>query len=194
MAWFCWYKLTKIKSWSKFFWVGMARKWVWPIWSQDSKIGCISRMNWWHELIFCMMVQIQKAKSYFNGFWIGLVKSGHGHLVHPSSPSFLASECFLGIWSLDFSGFCQGARNHYEVLHDNPIFLKNIFCPKNWGNGPKIGFLNLKENLIINFHWICSVMNMFIICCVPAQILCLGKILFLRCRLKYSWPIKLHNF
>ena len=103
-------------------------------------------------------------------------------------------ECFLRIGSLDFSGFCQGASNHYDVVHGNPIFLNNLFCPKNWGNGPKKGFLNLKENLVINFHWICSIMNVFIICCVPAQNLCLGKILFLRCRPKYSQSIKLHNF
>ena len=108
--------------------------------------------------------------------------------------SWHLSGCFLGTGSLDFSGFCQGASNHYEVLHDNLIFSKNLFCSKNWGNGSKIGFLNLKKNLVINFHWICSIMNMFIICCVPAQILCLGKILFLRCRPKYSQPIKLHNF
>ena len=37
-------------------------------------------------------------------------------------------------------------------------------------------------------------MNIFIICFVPAQILYLGKILFMRCRPKYSQPIKLHNF
>ena len=90
-------------------------------------------------------------------------------------------------------GFCQGARNHYEVVHDNLIFLKN-FSHQNWGNGPKIGFLNLKKNLVINFHWICSIMNMFIISCVSTQNLCLGKILFLRCRPKYSQLIKLHNF
>ena len=48
---------------------------------------------------------------------------------------------FLGKF-LDFSGFCEGASNHYEVVHDNAIFLKNFFCPKNWGNGPKISFLN----------------------------------------------------
>ena len=102
-------------------------------------------------------------------------------------------ECFLRIGSLDFSGFCQGASNHYEVVHDNPIFLKN-FAPQNMGNGPKIGFLNLKKNLVINFHWICSIMNMFIICCVSAQILCFGTILFLRCRPKYSQPIKFYNF
>ena len=107
--------------------------------------------------------------------------------------SWHLSGCFLGTGSLDFSGFCQGASNHYEVLHDNPIFLKN-FWSKNWGNGPKIDFLNLKKNLVINFHWICSIMNIFIICCVPAQNLYLGKIFFLRCRPKYSQPIKMHNF
>ena len=36
-------------------------KYVWPVWSQDSKIDCISRMNWWNELIFCMLVQIQES-------------------------------------------------------------------------------------------------------------------------------------
>ena len=36
----------------------------------------------------------------------------------------------------------SGAKNPYEVLHDNLIFLKNF------GNGPKIGFLNLKKNLV----------------------------------------------
>ena len=85
------------------------------------------------------------------------------------------SGCFLGIGSLDVSGFCQGASSHYEVVHDNAIFLKNLICPQNWGNGQKIDFLNLEKNLVINFHWICSIMNIFIICCVPAQNLWLGK-------------------
>ena len=29
-----------------------SQKWVWPVWSQDSKIDCISRINRWNELIF----------------------------------------------------------------------------------------------------------------------------------------------
>ena len=86
-----------------------------------------------------------------------------------SLPSLHLSQCFLGIWSLHFSGFCQGAGNPYEVAHDNPIFLKKIFCHQNCGNGPKIGFLILKKNLVVNFHCIFSIMNMFIICCVPSQ-------------------------
>ena len=105
--------------------------------------------------------------------------------------SWHLSGCFLGTGSLDFSGFCQGASNHYEVVHDNQIFLKNLFCLQNWGNGQK---MNLEKNLVINFHCICCIMNMFMICCVSAQNLCLGKILSLTCRPKYSQPIKLHNF
>ena len=176
----------------KIFLGGHGQKWVWPIWSQDSKIGCISRMNWWHELIFCMMAQIQKAKSYFNGFWIGQVKSGHGHLVHPSSPSFLPGIRVFS-WNLiiRFLWILPVLETIMKLCMTTPFFWK--FRPKNLGNGPKIGFLNLRKNLVLNFHRICSIMIMFSICCAPTQILCLEKI-FLRCRLKYCQPIKLHNF
>ena len=51
-------------------------------------------------------------------------------------------------------------------MHDSPIFWKNFFCPKNWGNGPTIRFLEFKEKLVINFHRMCSIMTIFIICCV----------------------------
>ena len=40
--------------------------WVWPFGSWDYVICCISRMNEWIELIFCMLIHsIRKAKSYF---------------------------------------------------------------------------------------------------------------------------------
>ena len=63
---------------------------------------------------------------------------------------------------------------------------KNCFCSKNNGNGPKIDqkqgvFFNLKKNLVINFHWICSIMKIYIISCVPAQIL--------YCEKSCSWDI-----
>ena len=59
-----------------------------------------------------------------------------------------------------------------------PDFLGNYFCRKNWGNGPKVGFLNLKKNSVINFYWISSII--FVIYYVDVQILYLRKILFLR--------------
>ena len=33
-------------------------KMAWPFWSWSSKICCITRINWWNELIFCMLIQI----------------------------------------------------------------------------------------------------------------------------------------
>ena len=76
---------------------------------------------------------------------------------------------FLGIWSLYFYEFWHGARNSDKVVHDRAgVFGKNLFYSLNWGNEPN---LNLKKNLVINFHWICSIMRVCIICCVPAQIL-----------------------
>ena len=47
---------------------------------------------------------------------------------------------------------------------------KNFFAPKiveMVESRPKIGFLNLKKNLAINF--ISSIMKIYIICCVSAQ-------------------------
>ena len=40
--WFyaCWYRFTKIKSWSRYFFGGHSQKWVWPVWSWESKIDC----------------------------------------------------------------------------------------------------------------------------------------------------------
>ena len=63
------------------------QKWVWSVWSWDSKIVCISRMNWWNELIFSWWCKFGKGKSYFNDFWVGLVKNGRGHLVHETLKS-----------------------------------------------------------------------------------------------------------
>ena len=36
---------------------GHGQKWMWQVWSQDSKIDHIS-MNIWNGLIFCMLMQI----------------------------------------------------------------------------------------------------------------------------------------
>ena len=47
-----------------------SQKWVWPVWSWDSKIDCISRMNKWNELIFACWCKFSKAKSYFNDLWL----------------------------------------------------------------------------------------------------------------------------
>ena len=40
-----------------------SQKWMWPFWSQDSKIDCISKMNRWNELHFACWWKFRKAKS-----------------------------------------------------------------------------------------------------------------------------------
>ena len=41
------------------------RKWAWPFRSWDyAEICCISRMNWWNELIFSCWYKFRKAKSF----------------------------------------------------------------------------------------------------------------------------------
>ena len=81
-------------------------------------------------------------------------------------------------------------ETHLKFCMAELDFLGERICPQNWGNGPKMcqkqGFLNLLENLIINFYWICSIMKINIICCIPAQILYLWKLFFLRHTLSQS--------
>ena len=71
---------------------GMA-KWVWPVWSRDSKIGCISRMNRWNELIFCMVVQIQESRKLFKWFL-----GGPGQKWAWSFSSWYPKICRISLW------------------------------------------------------------------------------------------------
>ena len=104
--------------------------------------------------------------------------------------SFCPSVCPSILLSVRpfFSIFWHGARNPYEVVHDRTRFSREIK-----ENGPKMvqkqGLLNLLKNLVINFYWIFSIMEICMICNVPAQISWLGKILFLR-----YWPVRLQDF
>ena len=87
-----------------------------------------------------------------------------GVFILPSVLLFVfLSRHFLGIVSLVFSEFWRIARSPYEIVHDTQIFWKKHFCLKIWENGPnmvqKQGFLNSLKDFVINFYWICSVME-----------------------------------
>ena len=77
------------------------------------------------------------------------------------------------------------------------VFRENPFWPKNRENVPKVGqkqgFFNLLENMVTNFYWIWSIIKIYIICCVPAQIPYLWKLLFLKYGPKCSQPIRLQG-
>ena len=113
-------------------------------------------------------------------------------------PSFCPATClgvFLDMDHLFSQNFVMVLETLIKLCVTELNFSwKNFFCPKIWGNGPQTGFFNLNKNLDDNFHWICSIMKICIICCVAAQILYLGKILFQNYRLTCSQPIRLQDF
>ena len=110
--------------------------------------------------------------------------------------SVLLSESLLPIGSIVFSKSQHDFEDSSGVVHNRSRFFKNIcLCSKNVENGSQIEFFfNLLEDLVINVFWIWSLMKVFIICCIPAQILHLRKTCFLRYGPKCWWPIRLQNF
>ena len=93
-------------------------------------------------------------------------------------PSFrLSVRAFSWNCIISFlSKFWQGVKNRYEVRGRAGFSGKDFFAPKIG----KFFFLNLLTNSAINFYAICSLMKIYIIYCVPAQIASLGKFLLLR--------------
>ena len=82
-------------------------------------------------------------------------------------------------------------ETHMKLGVTEADFMEKL--PQNWENelksGQKQGYFNLLKNLVINFYWICFLMKIYIVFCVPAQIPYLGKFLFLRYGPKCSHPI-----
>ena len=96
---------AQIPYFGKFCFLRYGPKCSQPIRLQDFLINHISRTNHWSSLIFCVLIQIhinqmlvkkwffawwckfRKTKSYFNDFWVDLVKNGHDHVVHETLKS-----------------------------------------------------------------------------------------------------------
>ena len=113
--------------------------------------------------------------------------------IRPSAQAFFWN-CIISF----FLKFGMVLETH-EIARDRAGFYekKFFFAPKlrkKAQNGSKTGVFNLFKNLVINFYWIWSIMEIYIIWCVPAQIPYLGKFLFLRYRPKCSHPIRLQDF
>ena len=45
------------------YWGGRDQNWVWSLWSQDFKIGCMSRGKQWNKLIFDVFILIQENQK-----------------------------------------------------------------------------------------------------------------------------------
>ena len=98
-----------------------------------------------------------------------------------------------GIGSLAFSKFWYDTRTPYKVVHAR-FFGKTFFTSPplkkigKWAkNRSKIGFFEF-------FPRLCSVVKIYIICCVSVQIFYLGKMLFLGYIPKCSQSIRLWDF
>ena len=111
------------------------QKWVWPLWSRDSKIGCISRTNNGINWFFACWYNFRKAKSYFfgGGDPLGLV-----------SLKSAVSQKWIDVWSYFFNPTlhltfkCQ--RSITDILvcflivckeNRNPLARRNV-CLWSW--------------------------------------------------------------
>ena len=51
------------------------------------KTDYILGMNRWNELVLVCSCKFRKANCWSNYFWVGMVRNGHGHLVHKTKIS-----------------------------------------------------------------------------------------------------------
>ena len=124
---------------------------------------------------------------FFFIFFFGLPALAGRVLWNRICPSFRPSVCpgfFLELYHYFFLNFSMRLETHIKLCMTEPDFPeKNISSQK---------FLTMLKSFVINFYWICWIMKIDIICCVPAQIPYLGK--FLRYGPKCFQPIRLQDF
>ena len=126
----------------------------------------------------------------WNRIWLSLCQSVRLSAYLSVSQSVRPPKRFLVTSSLVFSKFWHDARNIWEVVSDRArFFFKRKHLPQKWAKNRV-----LLENLVINFSWIWSIMKVYIVSYILAQILYLRKIWFLRYGQKCSWPIRLQDF
>ena len=67
-------------------------------------------MNWWFKLIFCILIQFRKSKSYFKIFRWAFSKTGHGLLHHRTLKSSVSQE-----WIDELGWFFTGWNKFMET-------------------------------------------------------------------------------
>ena len=82
--------------------------------------------------------------------------------------------CLWCICNVDIyacNSYCTVLCTIWPIPSEFHVFCQNFYYPENGSKmGQKQGFFELIEKFG-NFYWICSVMQICFICCVPAQIL-----------------------
>ena len=65
-------------------------KWMWSAWSQTQKLIVSQNFIEGMSQFFVYCCKLRKAKSYFSSFWVGMVKNGHGNLIHETLKSTIS--------------------------------------------------------------------------------------------------------
>ena len=143
----------------------------------------LSKEKWRALLSFNSNKALFSASLSFTMF-IGPAAVAQQVLQKKICPSFPLSGCFLGTGSLIFSKFWHGLETQMNLCMTKPDFFRKYSFASNtakmgqyWAKNSV--FLNLLRKLVFNFHWICSIIKTYIICCVSVHNLYLVKILFM---------------
>ena len=154
----CWCKFRKAKSCIIDFWVGMVEnghghlvhetlksaEWVYELsWFFPCWLWCNNFCSEKHCNLYVWLLNVSLLELYLLDPQQYLEGSYEIGSVHHS----LLPSVWVFSWNriIRFSEFWYGAGNPYEVVHGSLTLWKNIFCPKNWGNGPEIGFFEFEE-------------------------------------------------
>ena len=100
---------------------------MWPCRSRDSKICCISRMNWLNEPIFAYWYKFKKAKSCLNNYWVDMVKNGQDLIYHGTLKSE-SHKWFDELSRLVELFFHAGSdwRNDFWFNSQSPLYLWHL--------------------------------------------------------------------
>ena len=144
------------------------QKWSLSFRSWDSKMCCISRMNWWNELFFACWYKLRRPKSYLNNYLVGMISNGQDLIYHGTFKSVVSFKWFDEFsrsieWILhpNSNGMIFGLKNSllciFDINTEGPLqlFLATFFSL----NCSGIFFvleMFLKKATLWGFFWNCS--------------------------------------
>ena len=109
------------------------------MWSQDLTISQkgINGIN----CFFACWYKFRKAKSWFNDFWVAMIRNGHGLLVYDTLKSAVSWE-----WIFELSWLCWGQLQLYFLLF---LFFHFYSILSQWPKGQEwLGWVErLNKNL-----------------------------------------------
>ena len=149
------------------------------------------------------MLEITHSKYFWitGGSWKGLMKQCLSDLlsVHPNFHLCICLAIFLELFNQFFLNFGMALETQMkscvtELDFPEKICLLSKLVKWTKNEPMKKQSYYFCHYFVIIFYWICSIMKIYIICSVTAQILYLGKYLFLKYEPSCSQPFRLQDF